>query len=569
MRYCTRFLITLACSAMCLAISASVASPSLLHYAEQLYCASDPDSARTLIEDIRQVELFTPDLPPGLPNESDDPYNPNLQAVTLDRLLSALYHTSVIHPSTRNLVEDTVTAWNYCSVVDNGSVFDHITRSGKIARTRTSDPVNQWQGFKAFGLIDHEGEIFNFSTAFKSSVHDLLAGKQHQGKYINQCLPHPDDEHLYRSFGKNIITRLFTRGSVSEGKNIPWPPECAAPSKEDEGTVDQQKLLFELTDRTKNPMAPRSASPEQLVKAEPASAPVTIQPELASAKPIVETTPSEVVDNSSEAKLVVNERVAVDKIAVDTASSAKGVPVDIEKALGQVSDISPKKTSNKKSEDRASTPVVSLNPSINVPITVPGKLKGFSGSVSLENSTLNQENFSIRLATSYKPFRESYWFIRSSMTLSPEESDPGFSWGVGYDDWHAGTWGIQLNHWGPLRKGDGLDLNNAVADVSYKIKSRWLTPHNLSSSVSLSKPLSGDPSLNWGFAWNPRSHWFVRSTLSKTADQSGVNWSYGFGYARYSANTLSLEYNNWGPNRLPASNFRDNGQLSFTYRWAF
>ena len=175
---------------MCLAISASVASPSLLHYAEQLYCASDPDSARTLIEDIRQVELFTPDLPPGLPNESDDPYNPNLQAVTLDRLLSALYHTSVIHPSTRNLVEDTVTAWNYCSVVDNGSVFDHITRSGKITRTRTSDPVNQWQGFKAFGLIDHEGEIFNFSTAFKSSVHDLLAGKQHQGKYINQCLPH-------------------------------------------------------------------------------------------------------------------------------------------------------------------------------------------------------------------------------------------------------------------------------------------------------------------------------------------------------------------------------------------
>ena len=580
MRYRTRFLITLICSTMCLVISAGIANNSLLHNAEQLYCASDPDTAKALIKEIRQVELFTP----GLPNESDDPHNPNLQAVTLDRLLSALYHSSVTHPTSRDLVEATVTDWNYCSVIDNGSLYDHKTSSGKITRTRASDPVNQWQGFKAFGLIDHEGESFRFSTAFKTSVHSLLAEKNHRDKYINQCLPHPDDGHLYRSFGRNIITRLFNRGAVNEGKDIPWPPECAAPPKEEDGNVEQPKLIPELADNTKNQPLPVSDSlgtdsdvhtttdssdqKDQPLQAETTPEPATMQPELASAKPAIPSIQSPAINSPSETTLLANEPVAVNKIAVDTSSTAEGVHIDIEQELGQVSDIQPKKTP-KKTPEEVTTPVVSLNPSINVPITVPGILKGFSGSVSLENSSLSQENLSLRLAASYKPFSESYWFIRSSMTVSPDESDPGFSWGVGYDDWHAGTWGVQLNHWGPLRKGDGLDLKNAVADVSYKIKSHWLTPHKLSSSVSLSKPLSGDPSLNWGFAWNPHSHWFVRSTLSKTVDLSGINWSYGFGYARYSANTLSFEYNNWGPNQLPTSNFRQNGLLSFTYRWAF
>ena len=105
--------------------------------------------------------------------------------------------------------------------------------------------------------------------------------------------------------------------------------------------------------------------------------------------------------------------------------------------------------------------------------------------------------------------------------------------------------------------------------TSYKIKSRWLALNNLSSSVSISKPLSDRLTFNWGFAWNPYSHWFLRSTLSKTAATSGIKWSYGFGFARYSKSTFSFEYNNWGPNQFPENNFKQNGLISLTYRWSF
>ena len=114
-----------------------------------------------------------------------------------------------------------------------------------------------------------------------------------------------------------------------------------------------------------------------------------------------------------------------------------------------------------------------------------------------------------------------------------------------------------------------MDIENAVAEVSYKLKGSWLAKNNLASTIALSKPLSDNPSVSWGWSWNPYSHWFIRSTLIKPIGTGGVNWSYGFGYTRYDANSLSIEYNNWGINDFPETNFRDNGQLSLIYRWAF
>ena len=216
-------------------------------------------------------------------------------------------------------------------------------------------------------------------------------------------------------------------------------------------------------------------------------------------------------------------------------------------------------------------PVVITTPSNGSSIVSvnPVHSKGFSGSISVENRSFRIEDTSLKFNVGYKPIIDSYWFVRTGLNISQESQPFTYSWGIGYDDWHPGTWGIQLNHWGPLSPGDGFDIENAVAEISYKLKGHWLTKNNLASTVALSSPVSGDPSLSWGWSWNPYSHWFIRSTLIKPIGTGDINWSYGFGYTRYNANSLSIEYNNWGVNDFPDHNFRENGQLSLIYRWAF
>jgi len=262
------------------------------------------------------------------------------------------------------------------------------------------------------------------------------------------------------------------------------------------------------------------------------------------------------------------KEVTIKKPVTETTATEVGVPVTIEMI-------------NEKSDQPAQpTPVVVTGPSNGSAITSASanSLKGLSGSISIENRSFRSKDTSLKLSFAYKPIADSYWFIRSAINISQTSKPLTYSWGIGYDDWHPGTWAVQLNHWGPLRPGDGLDAKNAVAEISYKLKTRWLKKNNLSSSLGLAKPLSAKPSISWGWSWNPYSHWFVRSTLIKPLgyDQgnnaqgtNGINWSYGFGYTRYNDRSLSFEYNNWGINEFPKHNFRKNGQLSLIYRWAF
>ncbi|MCH9673955.1 MAG: hypothetical protein K0U93_21135 [Gammaproteobacteria bacterium] len=203
--------------------------------------------------------------------------------------------------------------------------------------------------------------------------------------------------------------------------------------------------------------------------------------------------------------------------------------------------------------------------------TADGKPKdyGFSGAFTLSNAGLDGQGFGFTTSVSYKPIRDSYWFVRSALKLSQGDKPFTYSWGIGYDDWHPGTWAFQLNHWGPLEPGDGLDLRNAVASITHKLKWDFLSEHRLSSSITLSKKLSGAPALTWGASWNPVSKWFVRAAVTKPINGDEMSWSYGFGYANYAASSWSLEYNNWGYNRAFEPNFKDNANVSLTYRWRF
>ncbi len=198
------------------------------------------------------------------------------------------------------------------------------------------------------------------------------------------------------------------------------------------------------------------------------------------------------------------------------------------------------------------------------------KYRGFNGFITLGNRGLDGDGFSITTGASYKPIKDSYWFARGSWNYRFDDEEFRYTWGIGYDDWHPGTFSIQLNHWGPLLPGDYLDLDNAIASATYKFKkNRFMEKHRVSSSVTLSQKISGDPVFSWSNSWSPKGKWFVRSTISQPLKGGDTSWSYGFGYANYAPFTFSFEYNNWGYNKAFEYNFKDNGILSFTYRWRY
>ncbi len=200
----------------------------------------------------------------------------------------------------------------------------------------------------------------------------------------------------------------------------------------------------------------------------------------------------------------------------------------------------------------------------------PKKYYGFSGSLTLNNKSFDGDGFSITAAASYKPIKDSYWFVRSSWNYRFNDEEFRYTWGIGYDDWHPGTFAFQLNHWGPLLPGDYLDIDNAIASATYKFnKNEFMKKHKVSSSVTLSQKISGDPVFSWSNSWSPAKKWFIRSTISQPIKGGDPSWSYGFGYTDYAPFTFSFEYNNWGYNKAFEDNFKENGALSLTYRWRF
>jgi len=176
---------------------------------------------------------------------------------------------------------------------------------------------------------------------------------------------------------------------------------------------------------------------------------------------------------------------------------------------------------------------------------------GFSGTISLNNTQLefgDEDHYSITSAVAYKPIKDSFFFLRSALTLNTSDEPLNYTWGIGYDDWHPGSWGFELNNWNPLAPGDGLDLENAIGSLTRKFKGSVLENNNLASSLSLNKSANSDFALTWLISWSPRPNWFIRTLITQSLEGGGTSWAYGFGYNNYRKNTFSLEYNNWGFN---------------------
>lgn len=205
----------------------------------------------------------------------------------------------------------------------------------------------------------------------------------------------------------------------------------------------------------------------------------------------------------------------------------------------------------------------------------PKKIKknyGLSGQFLL-SSDLKDLDSVVGASVKWKPKIKDYYYLKASFKqdLSVGEDKFSYGWNLGYDDYHEGTWSPQINHWGGIKPGQGLDTDNAVASLGYKIKSDFLKKYRLKSGVTVSKQLSGDSDfkLSTSLQWSPKQYWYIKAILVNNLKTGDAIWNYVAGYDDWHPKTWAFEYSNYNQNPLDEVNFKKGGQLAITYKWAF
>ncbi len=169
---------------------------------------------------------------------------------------------------------------------------------------------------------------------------------------------------------------------------------------------------------------------------------------------------------------------------------------------------------------------------------------------------------------SYSP-RPGYFArvgVMQRLGAGPEATS--YSYGLGYDDWHEGTFSAQLNDWGPRSFEARPNLASAAVDLGYKVPLPKALGRWLSCGVSLNFPFSAAPGTVVTTVLKPFGDLYVLAGLrmSPFASTFGT-WFYGFGFSSYHPFTFGLAYANWGPNKAFVPNF-DKGSVVGTFSWA-
>lgn len=198
------------------------------------------------------------------------------------------------------------------------------------------------------------------------------------------------------------------------------------------------------------------------------------------------------------------------------------------------------------------------------------------GTISAQLVASASGNLNLGTGLSLAPLRNTFvraglsWRLLTDWDQGPsaEDAEPSWSWGLGYDDWRPGTFSLQLNHWGPLRRFRKTALEGAVATLGYKIPvpKRWSKYFSL--RADLSTPLTWSPSLGAGIAFKlPRSFFLSLGVSQKLLEDLSPTWSYVLGRSRWKAGTLAVVLANYGPNRLDQLNLRGLA-LSVSWSWS-
>jgi len=521
----------------------------LLERVQTLHCASDIDSASDALGKLWDISTETLQSP----NEwLDDEEKITLYAASMDITLNTLVETAEKYPKLRNEVERTILQWSFCNLFEDGQFYDLSIKSGKLQKSIAAyqSPI-KWAGFQKLGFIANKPATFIPELLTQSSLGERAFEYFFHRIYRKQCFPHPVTGNMFHTKKRMSPLPISLPKSISSNLRYPykWNNECRSPKIIIPPVIKMAEIAVLSTSAIK---------PKKTPKQEKKSPAIPL--------PVLKV-----------------------EVRPEAIKPAKNVPVTIVKK--QV-EVSPPKTIIKqlKKEDKKKIVIVEklVTPKeVPVPVAAPSSNTGaFSFPTVISENPEKEERFTVglrvsrNLATdstsiggslSFAPEHDNYWFIRSGFNYNLRaKKDPfTYSWGIGFDDWHPETWSFQINHWGPIKPGEGLDFNKAIGNIGYKIKSETLAKFNLTPSTSLDLPIKGDPSLNLGMQWSPKENWFIRANINKGLKGGDPKWSYVFGYFNWRPGKINFEYANYGPNELFDSNYQKNGTLTVSYNLKF
>jgi hypothetical protein len=511
---------------------------SLLAIAQDLHCVQSEKQAENLLAKLSALPL----KPFGIPSENlTNGQNAELHAATVDILLQVLYETIQRYPKLREQAERTALLWNYCEIINDGNLADLIARKNEIKKSEAIGlfPVKK-KGFRAWGFLGKNAntryvpEMLNSPSLYPRMYQDLI-----QRLTQKQCFPHPElDTSQDDSSASPYSGALHVRPELGQGKKYPyyWQQQCKPTYIQNNPPKSTKKTIVKFAQ--KQNIKPVNPLGQTVAVTEPK------QPPKAAQKQKPKRPPKKIVvaDNSKKTILGLD-------VKQYTQPTADESPV-----------ISP------------AIPSGNSNMGGTLPLPPTGGL-GIAGNFYHRAKLTGALSFGVN--ASWKPI--SYFFIRGGVNYNylPDSGKFSYSWGLGYDDWHPGTFSAQLNNWGPIAPGDD-PLKGAVANFGYKFEAEFLKPYHLTGSAAINVPLWGDPSISTTWIWSPIDHWFIRGSLSKSmVSAGGVDWSYSFGYSDWHPFTFSLTYDNWGTNPIFDSsqgnsfNFSENGAISLSWSWAF
>jgi hypothetical protein len=525
--------------------NAQAEQSQLLELTQKLHCAETEQEASALL-----VKIITlPTQPFGIPSDNfsaDEKFL--LYAATVDILLQVLYETIQRYPKLQETAERCALQWNYCEIITDGKIADlSIDSSGDILKQQAIGPFpSKKKGFGIWGFLKPDPEnryvpkIIQDSSIW-SRVHEDLVFRLFQ----QQCFPHPETGTLVNEPNESqplLSGSLRIIEELQLGKRYPylWKSECKK-------TIAPVKLI-ELA------LAPQ---PVTTVIEVPPIKPAEMPKPVAILKPKLPAKSNPKTDKAVEGK-----KTILDLVLKKYTQPTKGeVPILI-----------------------AAIPSANSNAGARLPLPPTGGL-GIAGNFYHRAKLNGQMAFGANLG--WRPY--SYIFIRSGVNYnyydvsnnSPNSNGQlSYSWGIGYDDWHPGTFSVEIDNWGPTILSKGLALNKAVANIGYNFEALFLRPYNITGSGAIGIPINGDPNISTTWSWSPIENWFIRGSLQRTfGSKGGWSWSYNFGYFDWHPFTFSVSYDNWGTNPIfggaqahgqgNAFNFQEKGAVTLSWSWAF
>ncbi len=549
-------------------IDRRLAQSILLRQAIELHRANTKDAVIMVLQRLSQADSRML----GLPCEDlrCDMYQPKVYAGSMDALLAELAQVVDRWPSLAGDVGRLLLHWNYCDIRYRNRSHDLVRRGAQVFRRPASGPSPVaglgWRRW-GFDVID-DGRLVPVPLLRHGLGGAALASLWH--RYVRKrCFPDPRTGRTPYDVTEPMYSGPLHEVPERPGRDYPYLgqwrlamrggqrgfPDAVVSREEDaipgaralqgskEGRKgsggEQRSVALDTPTGPGNSSVGKGSRAEQRGVAGKTGAPHLV-PVNASVHSSNSVAPKIEVSDTSKGRIVPLDSPAT--------SVTQATPTTMD-ALLPIHDQGEK---GGRRPDRSEP--VSERRRRPVQASVYQKWKMFD----------RQQEFGVRAL--WNPV--SYFYLRAGISarVPAWKDNPGYTWGLGYNDWNPGGWIVEFNQWNPQQIGRNTSIRNAEFTLGYRVPFPERLQPALDAVIS-ARMVGKMPNLG-GVLHIRHGRWFLRVGINK--DLRGVNgwqWLYGFGAWDWKEGSINLEYANWGGNRVFHPNFRRNGEVLLAYRF--